>query len=70
MATSIGLGQKDRTPRGTLTMSQPPMPIALLFVFTDNPVLKELLVVTTPINLSLNLSSSHSDQTLSSAPFY
>jgi len=71
MATSIGLGgQKDLTLRGPLTMTQLPMPIALLFLFTDNPVLKELLVVTTPTNLSINLSSTHSDQTLSSAPFY
>ena len=51
-------------------MTQLPMPIALLFLFTDNPILKELLVVTTPANLSINLSSTHSDQTLSSAPFY
>ena len=51
-------------------MTQLPMPIALLFLFTDNPILKELLVVTTPTNLSINLSSTHSDQTLSSAPFY
>lgn len=71
MATSTGLGgQNDLTLRGALTMTQLPMPIALLFLFTDNPILKELLVVTTPTNLSINLSSTHSDQTLSSAPFY
>lgn len=37
-------------------MTQLPMPIALLFLFTDNPILKELLVVTTTTNLSINLS--------------
>ena len=59
-ATSIGLGgQKDLTLRGTLTVTQLPMPIALLFLFTDNQVLKELSVVT-PTNLSINLSSTHS----------
>lgn len=35
----------------------------LPFLFTDKHILKELPAVTTPINLSINLSLIHSDQT-------
>lgn len=44
-------------------MTQLSMLTALPFLFTDKHILKELPAVTTPINLSTNLSLIHSDQT-------